>query len=678
MRITTRLCLLICALLAHWLVPAPARTQDAPRAGDMDIIVQPPGPVQPVTPATPHDVAVTIRCDTLGHLYLSGRHIEMTAGVTSQITQRVAVTELVTNAYGAQIYLNDIVLEVGAGQTITQSLDFDGSSHLPNGIYRIEVWAAGETQGLDITATDFGVWSGPANTLNDTFGINYLGPLDSDRTWRDLDLMKMAGIGSLRFQLQGWLPQGQTKPVEAEQYNTFVEEATNRGFHLLAAFTPRLTLDPGVNPVQASKDYRESLLAAVTRYGFTVKDWELLTVKPDPRYPELHGVRYQELAEYYKALKIVDKDKSLRVLFPLEHPFKWNAKELFNDGLPGKQDLFGIHYDFSGIPEYMADATPPTFALDEIRANAQDALKRTPAAWVTDYGFEAKSQDRLPDSAIQAALTCRALLLDRAQGIQRTFWRHNVNAPVNRAFTNADGSVSAGLLALRTTLAMLNDVTQISPVESPGTLGEGMPQKVWTMLLRVEPKAQKGEKRGKPHYILVAWTETRDSRITGSITLHTPVTRLRITDLWGNSFELQPTSNAAVMTVDAFPRFVDLGESNDIEILTPFARFEPSALKLTDGGENRLGLTVRNDSRIFHAKITCELYLRRWPGEEIVVSKKADLNPDDSVSLIGNLKIPTNPRRGMIYEVQAEIKLGTRRIGYLTMPVWYGPKAEEK
>jgi len=611
------------------------------------------------------DVTVAFRSSDRSHLFAAGKPIDLTAVFTSKVAQQATLYARVGTAYGAQVALVSKTATFPAGGEVTLPITFDHMDQLPNGAYQVDAWLEG-AQGANSGVTTFSIWNGPLEHRVDSVGISYAGPLDTERTWQDLDLFSQAGVGWLRFPLQGWLPQGQTVPAEAETLNRFLQEASRLNYTLLAAFTPKVTVDPSVNALQAGKEYKESLLAAAARYGFQVKIWELLTVKPDPQYQDLKGIRYQDLAQYYPALKAMDK--AFHVIFSIENPLKWNALELFNEKIPVKGDLLGMRYNLFGIPEYKTDPVSPAYSLDEIMPAARTYLKNAPPVWVTEYGFDPKVGDRMPEPPMLAALMTRALLINRGANIDRTFWRYDPDEALNVPFISKDGSTQANFLALRTTLQMLDGVTSIHDVPSPQLT---INSKVWALLLRYDAPKK------KPRYVLATWLESRDSRVTSSLTLKTSAPRVTVTDLWGNAAELQPTSSAMVFTVDAFPRFIDLGTFNDAEIYSPFAYFDPSAVVLTEGGQNYLGLTMHNDQRLFHGDVNCEVYLRRWPGVEGELKKqKVNLGPADSMSIQGRLDVPENARSGQIFEVSADIMLGTRRIGYLTIPVWYVPKAE--
>ena len=200
-------------------------------------------------------------------------------------------------------------------------------------------------------STQFNLWNGPVTTANEQFGISYNGPLNTARTLRDLDIFRLAGIKWLRFPLQGWLPQGEAHPAGAELYNTFIEEASNRGFNLMANFLPKTTVVPSVNPLQTSRELNESLLAATTHYGFKVKYWELQRIKPDPAFPTMKGIGFPLLAAARQTLAKTDKSKSLHAVFTIDDPLQWNAVELFSQKLPATNDILGLRYDFIGLPE---------------------------------------------------------------------------------------------------------------------------------------------------------------------------------------------------------------------------------------------------------------------------------------------------------------------------------------
>jgi len=609
------------------------------------------------------DVTVAFRSPTPDHLFAAGKPIDLTTLITSKVAQRATLCMRVTTEYGAEVAMESKTEELPAGKEVAFPIVFDRMERLPNGVYQVEAWVEG-AEAANSGATTFSIWNGPLESMVDNVGISYAGPLNTERTWQDLDLFKKAGIGWLRFPLQGWLPQGQAVPAEAEDYNKFVQEAGQRNFNLLAAFTPMVTVDPGVNALQAEKEYKESLLAAATRYGFQVKNWELLTVKPDPTFPDLKGIRYQDLAQYYPSIKALDK--SCRVVFSVENPIKWNALELFNSRIPGKGDVLGMRHNLFGVPEYKSDPVSPAYSLDEVMPAARTYLKNTPPIWVTEYGFDAKVGERMPEPPMQAALMARALLINRGANIERTFWRYDPTEAWDMPFIGKDGSARPNFLALRTTLQMLDGVTSIHDVPCPQLT---LNSKVWALLLRYDVKKQKSR------YVLAAWLDTRDSRVTASLTVKTGAQRLTVTDLWGNASELQPVSNAAVFTVSAFPCFVDLGIFGDAEVYSPFAYFKPSGIVITEDGDNRLALEMHNDQRLFRGDINCDVYLRRWPvGEGGLIQQQVNLGPADSMTAQVELKIPPRARKGKVYEVSADIMLGTRRIGYLTIPVWYMPK----
>ena len=87
----------------------------------------------------------------------------------------------------------------------------------------------------------------------------------------------------------------------------------------------------------------------------------------------------------------------------------------------------------------------------------------------------------------------------------------------------------------------------------------------------------------------------------------------------------------------------------------------------------RSSLNIRNDQRLFGGKLEIEVRSHRWPGDEKVNAQKYALNPADTVSMVGEFPVPAGARKGQLYTIIVDIYIGTRRVGYLTMPVWYHP-----
>lgn len=646
-------------------------------AADIEVPAIPPpevvvehGGTPNVTPGTSSRVSITTAA--LGNLFRAGDMAEVVLHIANAGPERQAtITLSVTTGLGCPILSSGMSVTLPENGTLDQRLPLEGSNHFPHGSYRVDAWvvSAEKQEIIGYGTTLVSIWAGPAEKPNDFAGISYLGALDSERTWKDLDLFQLAGIGWLRFPLHGWLPQGQAIPPEAETYNLFVQEASKRGFPLLAAFTPKTTVDASVNPVQADKEYRESLLAAAARYGFKVKYWDLLRVKPDPNYPGLKGIGFSQLALGRQALRGVDK--SLHGVFSLQDPFKYDALDLYNHALPAKDDVVGMTYDFIGVPEIAANTTPPRYALGDVASQGKQLLKRTPPVWVTEYGFDATK--RLPRAIYQAALISRALILDRAQGFQRVFWRHDVAGERAVPFTDSDGGVEPSLLAIRTTLQALQGVTQIS--ELPIPMSDPHEPPLHAFLLKIG-----GEKKRKDpnvHYILAVWKASSGGEQT-AVTLKTRATQVTVTDLWGGIIELRPTSGVAVFPVDEFPRFIDVGWDGQVELTSPFAHFRPGHMVLQDGKENRVVFRLSNDQRFFAGRITCDIYFRRWPNPtEVKVEKVTDLSPGDYVEIPRALTIPDGAQQGQVYEVSADIMLGARRIGYVVLPVLYSPVQEK-
>ncbi len=639
-------------------------------------------PVTVITPNStsakvrPPEITVSFVSKAVGHLFRSGQPIDIVTRITNpDAAQQATVTTCISNGQGIIVTLkNTSILLPEKGAVNIPVFPQEQSARLPNGAYTLEISVMG-AQGLGYGETQLNIWKGPAETTSEMFGISYNGPLNTARTLTDLDLFHQAGIGWLRFPLQGWLPQGDAHPAEVEFYKTFIGEASKREMSLVANFTPKTTVDPSVNSSQTVREVHDSLFAATTHYGFKIKYWDLQRVKPDPAFPEMKGIGPAILAEARQAME--KSDKSLKALFTVDDPIKWNAMEWYAQKLPLANDVLGLRYDFTGLPEVReANPPPPAFELEDVRTNAQDELKRTPPIWASEYGFDAAKADHLPSPIYQAALISRALMLNCANGITRTFWRHTPDAPYDLPFTTADGSAMPSLLALRTTLQMLNGVTEFTVLTPPI-------KHMHALLAHINDKHKKGI---KPHYLLIVWSENTPM----GVTFKSHASQVTVTDLWGNTMDLHTVEGAAMCPVDEFPRFIDIGENNDdLELFTPFASFDPVRLVLHDNGPNKFALILHNDERLFHGKLSLDLNFRRWPElnddsvktDTSVHTEKIVISPSDRTSLVSTLTIPDNKipkaHKGEIFQLEVEIYLGTRHFGSLCLPVWYQPDEVE-
>ncbi|OPZ85331.1 MAG: hypothetical protein BWY76_01459 [bacterium ADurb.Bin429] len=600
-----------------------------------------------------------------GHLFNTGQPMELAVRLTNPgPAERVAITTRISSSLGCPVYLDMVGVSLPEKGARTETIRFDDARRLPRGPYRVDVVIEGDNA-IGYGYTLLNVWDGPATNLNGAFGISYAGPLNAPRTISDLDLFTQAGIGWLRFPLRGWLPQGgNAVPREADIYKQFIGQAKERGFSLMTAFTPTTTVDPSVDMDRANKDYQESLLAAATYFGPQIPYWELLPVKPNPLFPELRGFRAPELLKGREALRTFNKH--LICITSLEAPFQATAMDYAAVGLPPKGDLLGITYNFIGLPETReANPKPPLVELPTITQTCQTLLKRTPPTWITEYGFDPAKADRLPSATHQGALMARAFILNRANNIERTFWRHNPANQFDLPLTNSDGSVNPSFLAMRTTLEMLEGTSLVREVPGP----DGM----HAYLFGKGDLSSKGRKRGKARYLLVMWT----SRMPTAATITSEATHISMTDLWGNTVEFDPVDGVILSTIDEFPRFFDLGKSEKAELINPFAHMTPSRVVLQPNGENKFIFNMVNDPRVFRNNHVFEIHFRRWPNTEEVKTYKAPFNYQyDRYDRIFPLTIPDEARRGQVYEVTADIKVAARRVGMLTLPVWYTPEAK--
>jgi hypothetical protein len=626
--------------------------QRPPTEVALDTGAKPPEPKRPDTGR----VSIALISEHPGNLFTRGEKVVVYANLDNPgEAERVSMTTRIAAALGSIIYTETVGVKLPAQGKTTQAIEFEGSEHLPGGPYRIDVYVEGE-KAYGYGQTLFGVWDGTATAPCPSFGISYAGPLNTDHTWQDLDLFKLAGINWLRFPLRGWLPQGNAVPPESEVYKRFIREAKDRDYSLVAAFTPTTTVDPAVNADKADAEYKESLLSATNMFTGPIAFWELARVKPDPLYPELRGIRARDLAHGREALRAFNK--TLPAVFSLDSPFVGNAQEYAVTGLPQKGDILGLRYNFIGVPEEeKASPKPPLFELDKVMALYPE--KKAPPVWVTEYGFDAAKGERLPNAAYQAALMARAYILARINGVERVFWRHEPGAQFDLPLTTADGAAAPGLLALRTTFKQLEGKALVGSVPAP----KGM-----QALMFATPEVKK--KKIPSRYTLVLWTV---SEATG-VTLHTIAPNLNITDLWGNAIELNPVDGSALCTVDMFPRFVDLGVMREVELINPFAKFEPNRAVLTPNGENRTVFSILNDPRVFSETHVVEVRFRRWPTtDEVRIEKTSWRGMYDRNEWFFSLTIPPGAKRGLVYDITTELLIGSRRVGYLTLPVWFSP-----
>ena len=562
-----------------------------PAAGSGDIVVDT-TVTTPAAMAAQHQIVISFTSTAPHNLFLHGQPVLVTAHlVNHDKAQDVTITVRVTSAMGS-VLSNDVFPRSLKEQ---ESVDLpipigDEKTALPNGIYQVMVIA-----GMSYSTTDVGVWNGPLDKGYGGFGISYDGPLNTDRTLADLDLFKLAGINWIRFPLQGWTPQGEAIPPEADTYKQFIREASDRDFNLLAAFTPHVSVDPSINSVQANKEYVESLLAAAGMFNYKVKNWELCCVKPAPFPDDLKGITYAETGPAREALRRYDK--TLHAIFPLDDPLADNAMRLFFYNLPPKEDIIGINYNFVGIPENgKAIPKTPVVSMPDIENNATKTIKRQPPIWVTEYGFDPQKGERLPSAAYQAAMISRAIILDKVAGIQRTFWRQDPDSQYDLPFTCDDGSAQPSLLALRTTLQELNGVTAISPI----VVSED--QEIHAFLLQYGG-ARKHQKPMNVHYAMVAWSELPTSRT--ALVARTSATQITMSDLWGNTVDLQPTYNMAIFQIDEFPRFFDLGKVAPSEIRSARGSitFTDKIKVLHPDGDNTITFVLQNNQQIFDGSI---------------------------------------------------------------------------
>jgi hypothetical protein len=626
-------------------------------------------------PASP-GLKVSVADDPPGHLFTPGKPISLTVRVINNgAAQDVTLNAYLSTGTGCPAGAVTVREFMTDDETIERAITFPGSERYPNGPYRVDIAALGQ-HALGSISTMAGIWNGPATTRNDRFGVAYTGPLADGHTWKDLDLFAQAGAKWMRFPLHGWLPGADLPPVQIAECNLFIQEATRRDFRLLAAFTPEVTVDRAVNPVQADREYYESLGAAAARYGGRVPIWELLQVRPDPAFLNMKGVGFSQIAQGREALRKVDP--KLQALYSFEGDFATNAKELFHYKLPGVGDLMGMRYNFGGIPENTEQSTPPPQALGDVLKSASTLLRKgyNDPVWVTEYGFDQSKAERLPHAVHQAALMARALTIARAGGIERAFWRHEPGSPYDLPFTNDDGSALPSLLALRTTLQMLNGAVLERDMSVPA-LG------IRAYLFRYPGPG----KRDPADFMFAAWCEKQPA----ALSLRTDALNMPVFDPWGNAIELKPQAGIALLQIDENPRFVQLGRTARMEIFPSFVQLIPSRPLLKADGEGLLVIKFSDEERrLFRKAETFKVLIQSWPDRDIIwqglkspdpkkplvipinkiLEQTIVLDPPQTAEVRRYLPLPANARKGMVYQISIDIMVESRLVGHLEVPVW--------
>jgi len=595
------------------------------------------------------------------NLFPSGRAISLTAHIQNPgAAQEVVYKTLLIYGFNCVIDSQAKIIKLDATGTTDVEITFPGSEHFPNGAYQLSSWLEGVNVVGVVSLTNLGIWNGPANAINDRLGISYQAPLAGERTLQDMNVFKRAGVGWLRFPMQGWLTEQGARPPQADIYDPFIREATRRNYKLLAAFVPKITVDRTVFPDQAEKEYAESLLAATARYSLQLPYWELQRIPASPVFLDEKGIGFNQLVEGNKAIRIHHKD--LNVVYSFESPFKDHADELMTLKGVGDNDILGMRYNFISVPENSDLSISPANGQQNLIAGIKDKYDRNPSVWVTDYGFELKQTSRPVHQLHQAAFMSRALILDRKVGIERSFWRYDPASSLETPFLSTEGGATTMLLALRTTAEQLRGAHLERDMSSPA-LG------IRAYLFHFDDDS---------HYTLVAWAEaggTRGIQPLPAITIKSAAKNIPVFDTWGNGIELSPVDNIALLQVDEFPRFANLGKTKDIELFPSFITFENARPALSGPGANVLKVHLIHDPKIFKDKKVLDLSFQEWPGNKKVDTMKAVLIPNATEDVIRSLSFPNNPRVGQLYTLYMDVLDNSRRIGHFEIIVGYNPAA---
>ncbi len=594
------------------------------------------------------------------NLFRAGQTINLTAHIQNPgIAREVVFKYLLLYGFYCVITSDAKIIKLEASSTTDVELTFPGSEHFPNGAYQISSWLEGVNVFGVSSLTSLGVWNGPAIAMNDRIGINYQASLVGDRTLRDMDTFKRAGVGWLRFPLRGWLNVEGARPPQVDIYDPFIREATKRKYQLLAAFLPKVTVDRTVFPDQAEKEYSESLLSATMRYERQLPYWELQRITASSVYLNEKGIGFNQLVAGHNAIRKFNNN--LKLIYSFESPFKDHAEELM--GLNGfsNNDILGMRYDFIGIPENTTLSTPPAMGYPDLKTDMKKSFKRDTTAWVTDYGYDLqKTVTRPPLPLHQAAFMARALILDRMAGIERSFWRYDPSSINETPFLTEAAGATPMLLALRTTAEQLRGAHFARDLSS-AALG------IRAYLFHFDDDS---------HYTLVAWSE---QQVPSGITIKSTAKNIPIFDIWGNVIELSPVDNVALLQVDEFPRFANMGKMKDIEkdikLYPSFIAFDHARPALTGPDANVIKVHLVHDPRIFKGKKVIDIDFHEWPGNGKVDTMKAVLIPNASEDIVRPLSFPPNPRPGQLYTLSVDIKDNSRKIGHFDVIVGYTPPA---
>lgn len=617
-------------------------------------------PVAPGGPAAPPSITVTFSSEKPGNLFTAGEPLALTAHVANPFDAQDATVSIQVLAATGCVYAEKREGEALPEQgTLDEAIRFGDATPLPRGAYTVTVLVFGQDGKGGFGATHVGIWGGPAAAQSPLFGVNYRGPLDGPRVTANLDLFKSAGFGWVRFPFAGWLPQGEKMPPLAAVYSTFAREVVRRGMGALAAFSPTVTVDPGVNPEKAVQNYTESLLSAAAHCAADIKWWELLCVPP-PAFPDnMRGITYAETAKGRTALR--EFDKTVQVVYPIDETIRDTMQLTTLMRLPAKEDAFGFHFEYADIPESdRVQPRPPVFDMGVVREKAQKALRRMPNLWATDFGFNADVAAKWPD-VNQAALMARAVILNKVAGIDHTLWRSDPAVPGGLPLVSGDGSAMPGLLAMRTVLQALDGMTSIKPVQS-SVKGVNL------FVLQFGKKTRST----LPRTVLVAWCNTGMDRLP--MLIKTTAPQVRVTDLWGNALDLFPMDNIAIFQVDGYPRFIDVGTGDVLEIgnARGCGGFDAPALRITPAGANSVTFSFHNDPMIFRGKLTGEVRCIAWPLSAEITRDAFSLDNQSTSNTTIAIPLPADRQLGRILcEVNAQIYIGNRRMGFMTAPVYY-------
>jgi|GEM_PF-2091747 len=619
------------------------------------------------TQARKAGVEIIVKTNRLGNLFSVLDDIKVNVEIVNNNSERYAGTAevFVKNSFGSIIYIkkHDIILGANSTDVIPLTYSFGG---LPFGPYNIDVILDLKENGWVIGNGKFSYYDSTVYSENDWFGINYIGDFDNERIYNDFELFDRLGVSNLRFTMQGWLPQHEVTLDEIEYSYRLLDKVKPYGFNLLCNFMPAFSTDTRVNSLLAEVEMEESLAAALSRYAYEIKEWE---ISPSPSEYTLLGNRGIRYGEIKKLRDIITKyDKKLKVIVGVDSPHKGNLTESFYYKIPQKSDYSGFHYSYLKRPENsIVNPTPPVFIMDTIKSDAGKILKHGLNLWMTDLGFDTKAEN-LPNDIDQAILMSRAILQNRASGFDRIYWRNNPYDKKDLPFIGNDGVANPSYLAVRNLLIQLDRTT-----ESDMLSFNAEDNSLFHVFMFKSGKKEKNKKQ-----VLAFWRE--DVVMRRQIMIEVDCPQVVLTDIWGNSTYLYPANGKINLPITEKPSYLDVSDAKKVHVTVGkqgVLSFEPRIATINEKmtpAETKLSLVVTNDPSFFRGTQTLMVTVE-CPAlfKEMLITEVNLVENSTRQIMLPSFDIADADRvhgKG-ITEVTARLFVGTQCVAVAVLPIYY-------